>query len=514
MIEGMQNVVVTVTGYKDCERMKLIKFISFTGANYVGKMTKSNTHLICWNFEGKKYQFAKEYGILIVNHKWLEDCVKEGKRIPESPYTMQSGQEIGFNIPNLSVVSETAGVLSENKQLLNKPSIRDYLNDVIILDSDEIENWGKDPLLNENPPPRPRSREAAQQSSKKKLIKETLRQDRRANVDTKRATHEPQTPTVDEFQCEISDYSPKGATKQRRSNSDKSIRMGSDFAEPSHRNRRLVKKNANTCATEIATIDVEQQSRTHEDVNEYTVASNVSNNSTDLNIEIEANISRRVETISAAHRERTDDEINYMNDLDPIVEISLHGDDALNAEGRNMKGSSPDVQILNGDKCERDQRTVVPSGDLSCVICWTEFCSTRGVLPCGHRFCFSCIQSWADHKASERKASTCPLCKVDFGSITRVDATASSDQKIYSQTIPCPSSSQDIIYVPEGRSYQSDVEITRAPVCCHCHSQAPAELLRYCQHCQSSCIHEYCLDPPLFPWTCFRCRDYRYFFRY
>lgn len=41
-------------------------------------------------------------------------------------------------------------MLSENKQLLNRPSIHDYLNDVVDLDSDEIEDdWDTDLLLNE-----------------------------------------------------------------------------------------------------------------------------------------------------------------------------------------------------------------------------------------------------------------------------------------------------------------------------------------------------------------------------
>lgn len=62
-----------------------------------------------------------------------------------------SGQEVGFNIPDHPVVRETVSILSENKRLMNRPSIHDYLNDVIALDSDEIENddWDDDPLLDE-----------------------------------------------------------------------------------------------------------------------------------------------------------------------------------------------------------------------------------------------------------------------------------------------------------------------------------------------------------------------------
>lgn len=42
----MNATVVTVTGYHGSERMKLIKLISLAGANYVGKITKSTTHLV------------------------------------------------------------------------------------------------------------------------------------------------------------------------------------------------------------------------------------------------------------------------------------------------------------------------------------------------------------------------------------------------------------------------------------------------------------------------------------
>ncbi|KNA23936.1 hypothetical protein SOVF_020900 [Spinacia oleracea] len=505
MVEGMDATVVTVSGYCGSERMMLIKLISVAGANYVGKLSRSTTHLICWKFKGKKHEYAKKFGTLIINHQWLEDCMKEGKRIPESPYTLRSGQEVGFNIHSLPAVTKTAGLLSENKLLLNSPSIHDRLNDVIDLESDEIENddWDHNLLLDENLFPVPGSRISARQLSKRKLVKETFREGRRVKADTKRAILEPEIPTVDGLQCEASDNSIECSIKQRRSDNDLSILP--DFAESSRRSRRLVKKNAKRYDTEIASTDAEQQSRTLLGVNELPVASSLSN---DLSREIEASIRRRLETMPAV-KGKNRDEVNNMNDTGPLLDTSLHSHDASNAKGINIEENIPRVQNLNRDKLGRDQSTIGASAELSCVICWTEYSSLRGVLSCGHRFCFSCIQNWADHMSLNRKEATCPLCKASFTNITRVNAGASVDQKIYSQTIPCASSSQDIFFVSEGVASHSGAQVILPSVCCRCQQRDPEDLLMYCQMCQSSCIHHYCLDPPLFPWTCIGCRDRR-----
>lgn len=473
-LQGMESVVATVSGYHGSERFKLIKMISRAGASYVGAMTRSTTHLICWKFEGRKYELAKKLNIVIVNHMWVEDCLKEGQRIPEHLYALKSGQDVRPLSLEMSFLERKLNQLTKKSKKgseAQSDSCHYFLEPVI----DDHGTWSDTLLLKENLFPELETGTSRPLRPKKKVVKKTLKQGYCSS-----STYCFQDPPLSELvekNKESSFRQSMRSARQKRSTCN--LEKGTTSAEPSCNGQKLVKKNVSREILVSDNSDSEPQ-----------CCKPVVPNSCDS---VNGGDKKKIEVV----RETT------TND-----DIHDHVANGNEGEGKDLASN------LSSGKMDEVQIEYVInkqpfSTEMSCVICWTEFSSSRGVLPCGHRFCYPCIQEWADIMASRRKTSRCPLCKASFLSITKVDDVTSSDQKIYSQTIPCTPSVTDIFILPDKEATGFRDTSLMDPVCCECHFREPEDLLVRCHLCEIRCVHSYCLDPPLLPWTCVHCKDLR-----
>ncbi|XP_074569085.1 uncharacterized protein LOC141825601 [Curcuma longa] len=415
----MESVIATVSGYHGTERFKLIKLIAHSGANYVGAMTKSTTHLVCWRFEGKKYNLAKNIGAHIISHRWFEDCLKERKRLPEDSYSMQSGQEIG------SITWEEPAFLNTSGE--GKCSIStNRRSKAVDVDASYLD-W-------------PESNVLSRHKEYSHFPNLHLSSNRRNLFDDNH------------------DDIMYGSASRSHCIKKKSYCDLSNYIDPRQKQGACSKK-----------------SRTRLTDSDSTTGNSLRNRLERGGIEeILLDHEEKIETLDSCNDGVKDNEPHKEND------------NLIGYDGQNQ-------------------------AEVSCVICWTEFSTTRAVLPCGHRFCYTCIQGWADCMASNGKPSTCPLCKGSFTSIKKME-DSSTDQKIYSQTMPGGSPNRDI-HKLSSEGNDKDTTLPVDYVCYECRYHEPVDLLVCCQICKSKWVHSCCLNPPSIPWTCIHCRDLRTLYR-
>ncbi|KAK3126088.1 hypothetical protein QOZ80_7BG0613720 [Eleusine coracana subsp. coracana] len=93
-IPGSESLLISLTGYQKTQREEIMKMVSMMGASFSKTLvTNLVTHLICYKFEGEKYKAAKHVNIKLVNHRWLEDCLKAWEILPIDNYK-KSGWEM------------------------------------------------------------------------------------------------------------------------------------------------------------------------------------------------------------------------------------------------------------------------------------------------------------------------------------------------------------------------------------------------------------------------------------
>ncbi|XWS46570.1 hypothetical protein CRYUN_Cryun14cG0079200 [Craigia yunnanensis] len=94
-IPGAKSLIICLTGYQRQDRDDIMTMVSLMGAQFSKPLVANKvTHLICYKFEGKKYELAKKIKkIKLINHRWLEDCLREWELLSEANYS-KSGYEL------------------------------------------------------------------------------------------------------------------------------------------------------------------------------------------------------------------------------------------------------------------------------------------------------------------------------------------------------------------------------------------------------------------------------------
>jgi len=73
-IPAFTKFTITLTNYTGEARTLLRHLITCMGGKFTPEMTSANTHCIAASEEGEKVKRAKEWGIPVLNHIWLETC--------------------------------------------------------------------------------------------------------------------------------------------------------------------------------------------------------------------------------------------------------------------------------------------------------------------------------------------------------------------------------------------------------------------------------------------------------
>ena len=106
--------LISLTGFIDASRYGIIAMLREIGAEYTDNLKSKNTHLICKEASGKKFEKACEWGLYVVSLDWLFYVVRNG-------YRKNCENEFSLVQPNeRKELTESVTVKSEDASKFNK----------------------------------------------------------------------------------------------------------------------------------------------------------------------------------------------------------------------------------------------------------------------------------------------------------------------------------------------------------------------------------------------------------
>lgn len=85
-IPGFEGFKISLSNYVGEARSYLENLITATGAECTKTLRQENTHLVTAHDNSEKCNAAREWGMHVVNHLWLEECYAKWRLLPESDH--------------------------------------------------------------------------------------------------------------------------------------------------------------------------------------------------------------------------------------------------------------------------------------------------------------------------------------------------------------------------------------------------------------------------------------------
>ncbi|KAL4811214.1 BRCT domain protein [Aspergillus unguis] len=85
-IPGFEKFKISLSNYVGEARSYLENLITATGAECTKTLRQENTHLVTAHDNSEKCTAAREWGMQVVNHLWLEECYAKWRLLPESDH--------------------------------------------------------------------------------------------------------------------------------------------------------------------------------------------------------------------------------------------------------------------------------------------------------------------------------------------------------------------------------------------------------------------------------------------